>query len=108
MDFGMVIDCQDIKRVIHLGPPSTLEYVQESGWGGRNENWAEALILYGGQSRFLDEDVKAYCLNMNICICILLYKDFLFASINSSNNTTGCHCCDICEQPCNCNMHVYV
>ena len=77
---------------------------QESGRDGRNENIAEALTLYGGQNRFLDEDVKAYCLNGNIYTCTLLCKDFLFASINSSYNITGGHCCDIFEQSCNCNM----
>ena len=48
--FGVGIDCQDIERVIHWGPPSTSEqYVQESGRGGRNGNEAEALLLYGAR-----------------------------------------------------------
>ena len=98
--FGMGINCPDIKRVIHWGPPSTLEqYAQESGRVGRNGNEAERV-----QNRFIDEDVKAYSLNGNICRHTLLYKDFLFASINSSNNITGCYCCDVCEQACNCNI----
>ena len=52
--FGMGINCPDIKRVIHWGPPSTLEqYAQESGRVGRNGNEAE-----GVQNRFIDEDEK--------------------------------------------------
>ena len=66
MAFGMDIDGQDIERVIQWWPASTLEqYVQEFGKGGRNGNEAKALIYVWRQNRFLDEDVKAFCLNGN-------------------------------------------
>ena len=44
--FGMGIDKQDVKLVVHMGMPSSIEaYFQEAGRAGRNGNTAYAFLL---------------------------------------------------------------
>ena len=58
--FGMGIDCPDIRRVIHIGPPRTMEeYFQEAGRAGRDGRSAVANIYYNSY------DISKMKKNMN-------------------------------------------
>ena len=45
--FGMGLDCPDVRRIIHWGPPSDLEsYIQEVGQAGRDGLPSTAVLHY--------------------------------------------------------------
>lgn len=102
--FGLGVDCADITRVIHWGPPSTLEELaQETGRVGRDGSPSEAILYYNKIGKFLSKSIKAYGENSSICRRKLMYKDFLFASsTDCSDIPTACRCCDLCAPLCNC------
>lgn len=98
--FGMGIDCHDVRKIVHWGPPTSLEqYVQESGRAGRDSLPSEAIMLYC-HGRHVDEDVKEYAINEEKCRRKLLFKNFLFSSNRIA--VVGCKCCDICANSCLC------
>lgn len=54
--FGMGIDRQDVRLVVHFNVPGTLEaYYQEAGRAGRDGDPARAVLLYAMQDRALQE-----------------------------------------------------
>jgi len=75
----MGLDCPNIRKVIHWGPPSDIEsYLQETGRAGR-DNLPSAAVLYISpndlKSSYIEESMRNYCKNSNICRRELLLKD---------------------------------
>ena len=76
--FSMVIDCPDVHRVFHYGPPcSKEEYIQETGRAGRDDNQSSAVLLYGKPSKYVNKDVRYYGENTEICHRQLLFQELL-------------------------------
>ena len=47
--FGMGLDCPDVRRIVHWGPPSDVEaYIQETGRAGRDGLPCDAVLHYTG------------------------------------------------------------
>lgn len=104
--FGMGIDCQDIRRIIHWGVPATLEeYAQETGRAGRDSKPAVAILYEGVRQSNANAKVKAYLANNTSCRRVLLFQEFLMFS-QDVNAPCACKCCDICARRSNCNCAV--
>ena len=99
--FGMGMDCPNVRRIIHYGPPSDIEQcIQESGRAGRDNQPATAILLHVKMRRFIDNAMKSYCANEDICRRDMLLCQFSGDYVNVHSNT--CSCCDVCEQHCTC------
>ena len=69
--FGMGLNCPNIRRIVHWGPPSDIEsYLQETGRAGR-DNLPSTATLYVGpndlRSPHLEASMKSYCKNSSTC-----------------------------------------
>ncbi|MHA6288431.1 DNA helicase RecQ [Maricaulis sp. CAU 1757] len=112
--FGMGIDKPDIRYVVHLNMPGSMEaYYQEIGRAGRDGAAAEAMMLYGLQDarmrrQFIDQDgaeddhkrrehkrldtLLAYC-EATTCRRLVLLEYF------GESGGEPCGNCDICLDP---------
>lgn len=100
--FSMGVDCPDIRNIIHFGPSSSvIQYVQESGRGGRNGNSSVALLLCGNPGKNSNRCMKMYSTNSTECRRDVLFKNFLFYKPGEFSKDK-CMCCDICEKLCTC------
>ena len=96
--FGMGIGCPDIRKVIHWGIPSCLEeYVQETGWSGRNGLPSQAVLYEGKGGKLASKKMKNYVSNETVCRRRLLFQEFLLYR-EASIKVDGVNCCDICGQ----------
>ena len=99
--FGMGVNCQGVQRVIHFGPPKTVEgYIQESGRCGRDGEDSYAILLYNNVTvRTADDTMKEYINNTSVCRRKTLLKHFEGCVLS---NPSGHMCCDVCAE------HVHV
>ena len=112
--FGMGIDKQNVRFVIHLTLPSSLEdYIQESERGGRDGDKCSCILLFRfgdrafhlrNMARMQNEqaqDVKLallnaitrYCMEHSICRQQIIAKYFDDGSMSELCNT-----CDVCQK----------
>ena len=95
--FGMGIDCPDVHRIIHWGPPSDVEsYIQETGRAGRDGKTVQAQLYFSKRDisfSFMEESMVSYCKNTSHCRREVLFKDF---DSLSQEKPIGQLCCDIC------------
>lgn len=100
--FSMGIDCPDIHKIIHWGPPCNLEqYLQEIGRAGRDGNPSHAILIAGKGNRHIQYSMKMYCENKESCRRKLLFEPFVMYS-HSEISTIKCECCDLCRISCDC------
>ncbi|XP_062587881.1 ATP-dependent DNA helicase RecQ-like [Saccostrea cucullata] len=92
---GMGADLKHVRRIVHIGAPSTLEtYVQEVGRAGRDGDSAEAVLFYNatdaaGQN--MTKTMKEFLVSQ---VC---RKQFI-ADYFGAKYTGSHQCCDICSQ----------
>ena len=100
--FGLGIDCPDVRRVVHWGPPNDLDsYVQESGRGGRDNILCTATLLYGHVSQYVNSDMKRYAKDEGQCRRISLFSPFIMGD-SVRPHKPSCECCDVCRKSCSC------
>ena len=70
------MDCPDIRRVIHRGLPSNIEYVQESGRAGRDGLNSQAILYKGKPGTAVQTLMEEYLKKENICCRKFFFRDF--------------------------------
>ena len=103
MAFGMGIDCQNVRQIIHVGiPDDVCSYIQETGRAGRDGALSMATLLKSRTYHQVDDDIKQYVTNSNKC-----RRDILFGYMDNYTHTDFdkmCLCCDVCAKSCVCGM----
>ncbi|KAK3082845.1 hypothetical protein FSP39_006929 [Pinctada imbricata] len=103
--YSMGTDAPNIRRIVHIGPPSSLDtYMQEVGRGGRDGEDCDALLYYnasdiGKNVTSMMPEVCEFCIS-NTCRRTFLGMHF---GMQHDHDTVSLHrCCDICADICSC------
>ena len=102
--FGMGIDCPNVRQIVHWSAPADIEaYLQETGRAGRDGLQACAVLFVAKADltpRLVDDDVRTYCNESEVCRRELLFKHF--DKVDFKACCSGCRCCDVCAKQCTC------
>ena len=89
--FGLGVDCRDLRRVVHLEPPTNFdEYVQAIGRAGRGGELAVA-ILFATSTARCDKALKDY-IGLRACRRAFVEQRYFL------NHRERSICCDICSK----------
>ena len=98
---GMGVNFQNIRTVIHYGPPRQMDdFIQEIGRAGRENLPAMSILMYNGRLlRKCDTNIKLFASNSEKC-----FREILLAQFESSftPNDTLHNCCTVCHKKCSC------
>lgn len=106
--FGIGIDCPNIRRVIHLGVPYTMEeYFQEAGRAGRDGLPAEAIIYHNSYDtskakRGLQDTMIKFAKSTSECKRDIILQYFGYHA--PKRNDGGHNCCDYHRNICLCEL----
>ncbi len=100
--YGLGVDKQNIRTVIHYEPPPTIEaYLQESGRGGRDRLPARAYLLFSSDDRrraakISDPMLKRRRLAVtDYALSRVCRREFLTQKLN--HKCESCSGCDVCD-----------
>lgn len=95
---GMGVNVPYVSRIIHIGPPSSLEaYMQEIGRAGRSGSKSSATMYYNNSDiaknkDIIDESIRQYCTSVTVCLRKILLNYFGFQRVEQEE------CCLICDK----------
>ncbi len=103
--WGMGVDKKDVRTVLHLDAPNTIEaYIQEAGRGGRDRKPSSAVLLWSDEDKkrfsLLNEkekeraDVMVSFVESGVCRREVLLKAL---SLSQNEEIPLCEGCDICK-----------
>lgn len=100
--YGLGVDKQNIRTVIHYEPPPTVEaYLQESGRGGRDRLPARAYLLFSPEDRRRAEKItnpllrRRYLSVLDYASSRICRREFLTERLN--HKCESCSGCDVCD-----------
>ena len=104
---GIGVNIADIRHVIHIGVPKTMEaYYQEIGRAGRDGKAANATLFYNGHdisanTPGMTQEMRDFCLDESSCLRrkLMTYLGFCSQTIFQENHL----CCSNCLTLCQCN-----
>ncbi len=94
---GMGVNVPNVSKIIHIGPPSSLEaYMQEIGRAGRSGSKSCAIMYYNNSDiaknkDIINDSIREYCTSKNVCLRKIILNYFGFESIQQKE------CCVICN-----------
>jgi ATP-dependent DNA helicase RecQ len=98
--FALGLDCKDIRQIIHVGLPNTVEsYVQEAGRAGRDGGQARA-ILVPTTAPHTSQEIRKYHKDLDTCRRKFIYETCLGSSCVVVESK--CRCCVSCAKECLC------
>ncbi len=100
--YGMGVDKADIRTVVHLDPPPSVEaYLQESGRAGRDRKSADAVLILAESDFLLAERLKDHVLKERYLNFLTAVSDNSICRRKSLMDLLGavnesCSGCDVC------------
>ena len=106
---GMGVNIPDVRHVIHIGPPPTLEsYYQEIGRAGRDSKPAVASLFYNGHDIAsnkpgMKDEMRTFCREKTECLHSIILQ-YLGSPTTTTHPTAKHSCCSNCSKQCQCNL----